>query len=56
MARGIDEQTIKITHGFSKDRRPDLKQVIQELLVSPGWWDSLDDEKLGWKCVRQHYF
>ncbi|MCW5589213.1 MAG: IS1634 family transposase [Legionellales bacterium] len=31
---GSDEHTIKITHGYSKDCRPDLKQVIQELLVS----------------------
>jgi len=29
-----DENTIKITHGYSKDNRPDLKQVIHELLVS----------------------
>lgn len=29
-----DEATIKITHGYSKDLRPDLKEVMQELLVS----------------------
>ena len=29
-----DEHTILITHGYSKDHRPDLKQVIQELMVS----------------------
>lgn len=29
-----DEHTIKITHGYSKDHRQDLKQVVQELLVS----------------------
>jgi transposase len=29
-----DEHTIKITHGYSKDDRPDLKQVVHELLVS----------------------
>jgi transposase len=29
-----DEQGIKVTHGFSKDHRADLKQVVQELLVS----------------------
>ena len=32
--RDSDEHTIKVTHGFSKDNRPDLKQVIIELLVS----------------------
>jgi len=29
-----DENAIKITHGYSKDHRPDLKQVVLELLVS----------------------
>jgi transposase len=29
-----DKQAIRITHGYSKDHRPDLKQVILELLVS----------------------
>lgn len=29
-----DEHTVRITHGHSKDFRPDLKQVVQELLVS----------------------
>jgi transposase len=29
-----DENVIKITHGYSKDHRPDLKQIIQELIVS----------------------
>ena len=29
-----DEQGIKVTHGFSKDHRADLKQVVQELIVS----------------------
>jgi transposase len=29
-----DEHTILVTHGYSKDHRPDLKQVIQELMVS----------------------
>jgi transposase len=29
-----DEGTVKITHGFSKDHRSDLKQVVTELLVS----------------------
>ena len=29
-----DEHTIRITHGYSKDHRPDLKQAVLELLVS----------------------
>lgn len=29
-----DEHAINVTHGFSKDHRPDLKQVVVELLVS----------------------
>jgi transposase len=29
-----EEQAITITHGYSKDHRPDLKQVVLELLVS----------------------
>ena len=29
-----DEAAIKVTHGYSKDHRPDLKQIITELLVS----------------------
>src|SRR5215813_8821995 len=29
-----DEQAITITHGSSKDHRPDLKQAVLELLVS----------------------
>ena len=29
-----DEQAIKITYGHSKDHRPDLKQVVLELMVS----------------------
>ena len=33
-AEDSDEHTIRITHGYSKDNRPDLKQVVQELLVS----------------------
>jgi transposase len=30
----FDEHEIKITHGFSKDKRPDLKQCVHELMVS----------------------
>jgi transposase len=29
-----DEHAIRITHGYSKDHRPDLKQVVLELMVS----------------------
>jgi transposase len=29
-----DERTIRITHGYSKDHRPDLKQAVLELMVS----------------------
>jgi transposase len=29
-----DEQTIEVKPGYSKDHRPDLKQIIQELIVS----------------------
>ena len=29
-----DEHAITITHGYSKDHRPDLKQVVLELMVS----------------------
>ena len=29
-----DEHAICITHGYSKDHRPDLKQAVLELLVS----------------------
>ena len=29
-----DENVIKITHGYSKAHRPDLKQVVQEMIVS----------------------
>jgi transposase len=29
-----DEQAILVTHGYSKDHRPDLKQAILELMVS----------------------
>jgi len=29
-----DSTAIRITHGYSKDSRPDLKQVVQEVIVS----------------------
>ncbi|MBE8168873.1 MAG: IS1634 family transposase [Shewanella sp.] len=32
--KNSDENVIKITHGHSKAHRPDLKQVVQEIIVS----------------------
>jgi transposase len=32
--KSTDEQAVTLTHGYSKDHRPDLKQVVQEMLVS----------------------
>jgi transposase len=29
-----DEHAVKITHGYSKDHRPDLRQAVHELMVS----------------------
>ncbi|MBP6217382.1 MAG: IS1634 family transposase [Oligoflexales bacterium] len=29
-----DENAVRVTHGYSKDHRPDLPQIVQELLVS----------------------
>ncbi len=29
-----DEHAVRVTHGYSKDHRPDLKQVVHELMVS----------------------
>jgi transposase len=42
-----DPQIIEVTHGFSKDHRPDLKQVVLSLVVNgpssiPVWMDPLD--------------
>lgn len=42
-----EPKTIEVTRGFSKDRRPDLKQVILSLVVNgassiPLWMDPLD--------------
>lgn len=44
---GDDPQTIEVAHGFSKDHRPDLKQIILSLVVNgpssiPIWMDPLD--------------
>src|SRR5215510_13596858 len=33
-APASDEHAMRITHGYSKDHRPDLKQAVLELLVS----------------------
>ncbi len=33
-ANEVEETCIKITQGYSKDHRPDLKQIVTELLVS----------------------
>jgi transposase len=41
-----DENAIKLTHGFSKDHRSDLKQCVHELLVSQDGWRTINDEKL----------
>ncbi len=43
----VDEQAIHITHGYSRDQRPDLKQVVVQLLCSyrsqfPVWFKALD--------------
>ena len=42
-----DEHPIQITHGYSRDQRPDLKQVVVQLLCSyrsqfPVWFKALD--------------
>ena len=42
-----EEQAIHITHGYSRDKRPDLKQVVVHLLCSyrsqfPIWFKALD--------------
>jgi len=29
-----DEHAVSVTHGYSKDHRPDLKQIVHELMVS----------------------
>jgi transposase len=42
-----DPKTIEVVHGFSKDHRPDLKQIVLSLVVNgsssiPLWMDPLD--------------
>lgn len=50
-----DEHTIEITHGYSKDNRPDLKQVVLEIMcshdggipvVSKAWNGNASDTKI----------
>jgi transposase len=50
-----DEHTIKITHGYSKDYRPDLKQVVLEIMcshdggipvISKAWNGNASDTKI----------
>ena len=50
-----DEHTIEITHGYSKDHRPDLKQVVLEIMcshdggipvVSKAWNGNASDTKI----------
>ena len=50
-----DEHTIKITHGHSKDHRPDLKQAVLELMtshdggvpiISRSWSGNASDSKI----------
>lgn len=43
----LDENAVHITHGYSRDQRPDLKQVVVELICSyrsqfPIWLKALD--------------
>lgn len=50
-----DEHTIEITHGYSKDHRPDLKQVVLEIMcshdggvpvISKSWNGNASDTKI----------
>ena len=50
-----DEHTIKITHGYSKDHRPDLKQAVLEIMcthdggipvISKAWNGNASDTKI----------
>jgi transposase len=50
-----DEHTIEITHGYSKDHRPDLKQVVLEVMcshdggipvISKAWNGNASDTKI----------
>jgi len=53
--QATDEQEIHVTHGYSKDNRPDLKQVVHELMVAQdggvplltkSWDGNTDDHKV----------
>lgn len=50
-----DEHTIEITHGYSKDHRPDLKQAVLEIMcshdggipvISKAWNGNASDTKI----------
>ncbi len=54
-----DRGAVKITHGYSKDHRPELKQVVVTLITSqkgriPLWLEALDgnssDKNLWAEC------
>jgi len=51
-----DQQAIAITHGYSKDHRPDLKQVVLELMVSQDGGVPLVSQTWGGQCLRQPDF
>ena len=42
-----DEHAMCLTHGYSKDHRPDLKQAVLALMVSQDGGDPLCEEELG---------
>jgi len=44
-----EEQVIEVKQGYSKDHRPDLKQVIQELIVTQDGGIPLKSLMLEWK-------
>jgi len=63
-----DEHAIRLTHGYSKDHRPDLKQAVVELLVSQdggvplvrkSWDGNTSDTQVfqeraeAWRCAFQ---
>jgi transposase len=57
-----DENTIEITHGYSKDHRPDLKQAVLEIMcshdggipvISKAWNGNASDIKIFRETGRQ---
>ncbi len=58
-----DEEAITITHGYSKDHRPDLKQVVVQLITSyksalPVWFEALSgnsNDKKTFKATVKAY-